>query len=187
MPLSTAPSQLQLLIVTNATWHRYLVQAIAHATSDSIQKYLLDYPDSILAAVHFVFNGDPTVGSSLAGFKLQTNTTSKFFKDTYQDPNLFVQLPTQSAVQREISRYFMAPAFQGGRCGAMICEAVGDPRAEAMRGSGELLGSGIAGWTRHRKAGYECPTTVQRGSGWMMSWITASTCLRSRPVMQAGI
>ncbi len=31
----------------------------------------------------------------------------KFFKGTYQDPNTFVQLPLQSAVQREIARFFM--------------------------------------------------------------------------------
>ena len=36
---------------------------------------------------------------------------SKSFKGRYQNPNLFIQMPLQSAVQREIARRSLAPAY----------------------------------------------------------------------------
>ncbi|GLI66002.1 hypothetical protein VaNZ11_009613 [Volvox africanus] len=66
----------------------------------AIQSFLLDNPESVLGAVHFEKSG-----SALEGFIIQVNTTSKFFKGTYQHPNKFMQLPLQAAVHREIARY----------------------------------------------------------------------------------
>uniref|UniRef100_A0A7R9Z2A2 ABC transporter domain-containing protein n=1 Tax=Chlamydomonas euryale TaxID=1486919 RepID=A0A7R9Z2A2_9CHLO len=90
------------------------ITAAAYPSQDSVQDYLLAHPDEVIGAVHFVFE-DPSNPSVLNGFIVQTNTTVKFFKGTYQDPNTFVQLPLQSAVQREITRYYMSetPSLAG--------------------------------------------------------------------------
>ncbi|PNW72975.1 hypothetical protein CHLRE_14g613950v5 [Chlamydomonas reinhardtii] len=77
------------------------VQGFPNRTA--IQTYLYDNPDTVISAVHFEFTG-----STLEGFILQTNTTTKYFKGTFQNPNTFVQLPLQSAVHREIARYQIA-------------------------------------------------------------------------------
>ncbi|KAG1680746.1 hypothetical protein FOA52_008079 [Chlamydomonas sp. UWO 241] len=84
------------------------------ASQDAVNAYLLAYTDNVIAAVQFVFE-DPSSPTQLSGFLLQTNTTVKFWKGTFQNPNTFVQLPLQSAVQREIARYTMAttPALAG--------------------------------------------------------------------------
>ncbi|KXZ51812.1 hypothetical protein GPECTOR_11g253 [Gonium pectorale] len=70
------------------------------ASRADIQTYLYDNPDTVLAAVHF-----EKAGSNLDGFIVQTNTTVKYFKGSFQHPNKFVQLPLQAAVHREIARY----------------------------------------------------------------------------------
>ncbi|GAX81954.1 hypothetical protein CEUSTIGMA_g9382.t1 [Chlamydomonas eustigma] len=82
-------------------------QATAYASQDDVQAYLLANVNIAIAAVFFVFSDGPQTAHSLQGFLLQTNTTTKMFKGTYQDPNFFVQLPLQSAVQKSISRYLM--------------------------------------------------------------------------------
>lgn len=86
------------------------ILATPYPSQDAIQEYLLANPDAALAAVHFVYDNLTAVPNTLNGFLLQTNTTTKFFKGNYQNPNLFIQIPLQSAVHREIARYFMAPA-----------------------------------------------------------------------------
>ena len=92
----------------NVTYYNPIpIVASPMASQDEIQAYLLAHaPDNAIAAVFFIFD-DPTNSSTLSGFVLETNTTVKFFKGTYQDPNFFVQLPLQSAVQREITRFYM--------------------------------------------------------------------------------
>ena len=80
------------------------IHATGYLSQDAIQAFLINTTDWAIGAVHFIFD-DPLNGIGLNGFILQTNTTTKFFKSTYQDPNFFVQLPLQSAVQREIVRY----------------------------------------------------------------------------------
>ena len=92
-------------------------QATAYPDQDSIQAFLLANTENAIAAVFFIFD-TPGDSSKLSGFVLETNTTVKFFKGTFQDPNFFVQLPLQSAVQREISRYYMAQVC--GKCGVYL-------------------------------------------------------------------
>lgn len=50
------------------------LQANAWPSQRDIQDYLLLHPDSVLAAVHFIFD-DPVDRTALSGFLLQTNTT----------------------------------------------------------------------------------------------------------------
>jgi hypothetical protein len=92
------------------------ITATAYASQDSIQAFLFNNPETVIAAVFFIFD-TPSNNDALSGFVLETNTSVKFFKGTYQDPNYFVQLPLQSAVQREISRYFMLQVSEGNANG----------------------------------------------------------------------
>ncbi len=98
----------------------HTAQATAYATQDDVQAFLLANSDYAIAAVFFVFSNASDL-NSLTGFLLQTNTTVKYFKGTYQNPNFFVQLPLQSAVQREIARYLMLQVRdQGGFTGGLL-------------------------------------------------------------------
>ncbi|KAK9805624.1 hypothetical protein WJX72_008643 [[Myrmecia] bisecta] len=60
-------------------------------------------PEKVIGAVHFA-----VISPTNIGFTLQTNSTTKFFKSTFQNRELFVQLPLQVAVERELSRRFFA-------------------------------------------------------------------------------
>ncbi|MEW5309052.1 MAG: hypothetical protein WDW38_000964 [Sanguina aurantia] len=82
------------------------ISAVGFGSQDAVQSFLFGAWDYSIAAVHFVF--DDAAATQLAGFIVQTNTSQKFFKGQYQDPNTFVQLPLQSAVQREIARYLLS-------------------------------------------------------------------------------
>ncbi|GAX72794.1 hypothetical protein CEUSTIGMA_g249.t1 [Chlamydomonas eustigma] len=84
------------------------INATAYPSQDAIQSFLLANSNNVIAAIIFIFSSNSTQNAhTLQGFLLQTNTTTKFFKGTYQDPNFFVQLPLQSAVQKSIARYQM--------------------------------------------------------------------------------
>jgi hypothetical protein len=101
-PNNTVANQIMAGVVNNNGGTT--IQATGYISQDAIQAFLVTTTDWAIGAVHFIFD-DPVSGAGLNGFILQTNTTTKFFKATYQDPNFFVQLPLQSAVQREIARY----------------------------------------------------------------------------------
>ena len=70
------------------------------ATPDDADAWMFANPDTAISAVHFQTPLSPTV----MNFGIQTNSTPKFFKGQYRDPNTFVRLPLQSAVQREVVR-----------------------------------------------------------------------------------
>ena len=95
------------------------ITATAYPSQDSIQAFLFDNPENVIAAVFFIFD-TLTNNNTLSGFVLETNTSVKFFKGVYQDPNFFVQLPLQSAVQREISRYFMLQVLSRNNMGKAL-------------------------------------------------------------------
>jgi len=95
-------------IMANVTTRNKIkITATGYRTQDEVNQYLLANTDSVIAAVHFIFD-DINKEDTLNGFLLQTNTTVKVFKGDVQDPNKFVQLPVQSAVQRELARYFLS-------------------------------------------------------------------------------
>ena len=100
-PNNTVANQIMANVVAN---NDITIHATGYLSQDAIQAFLINTTDFAIGAVHFIFD-DPVSGVGLNGFILQTNTTTKFFKATFQDPNFFVQLPLQSAVQREIVRY----------------------------------------------------------------------------------
>lgn len=63
-------------------------------------KYLMNNQETVLAAVHFVRDGNEVLD-----FIIQTNTTLQFFKGHFQHPNTYIQLPLQMAIEREATRY----------------------------------------------------------------------------------
>ncbi|KAL6751513.1 hypothetical protein V8C86DRAFT_2775895 [Haematococcus lacustris] len=84
------------------------ITAKGFPTRNAVQAFLLDNPDYMIAAVHFMFDDPSAPNAQLQGFVIQTNTTIKSFKAKTQDLNMFVQLPLQSAVHREIARHQLA-------------------------------------------------------------------------------
>lgn len=70
-----------------------------------VDQYLLDHQETVLAAVHFVRKG-----SKMLDFIVQTNTSLQFFKGQFQHPTLYIQLPLQLAVEREVTRYITEDA-----------------------------------------------------------------------------
>ena len=92
------------VVTNNVNNYGISIHASPMPSQDAVQAYLLaNAPDIAIAAVFFIFD-DPSNLTNLQGFVLETNTTPKSFKGTFQDPNFFVQLPLQAAVQREIAR-----------------------------------------------------------------------------------
>jgi ABC-type multidrug transport system ATPase subunit len=67
-----------------------------------IDPYLLSHPQTVLASVTFAFT-DPNNPADIS-FSLQTNSSVQWFKGQWQDPNTYIQLPLQVAVEREIAR-----------------------------------------------------------------------------------
>lgn len=58
------------------------------ASRTDSDEYLLANPETVLAAVHFYRD----TATNEMHFLLQHNTTVKYFKGNYQDPNMFVQV-----------------------------------------------------------------------------------------------
>ncbi|XRB21233.1 ABC transporter domain-containing protein [Pseudoscourfieldia marina] len=91
----------------------------------SIDAYLLNHPNEVLGAVIFHFDDDDNNNSNnnnnnlrisssssevevvpvAIDYTLQTNSSVKFWRGEFRDPNTFAQLPLQVATEREIVRY----------------------------------------------------------------------------------
>lgn len=71
-----------------------------------INQYLLDHPNTVLATVVFNLDSDTRIG-----FSIQTNSSVQWFKGKFQDPNLYVQLPLQVAIEREVSTLLSNRSF----------------------------------------------------------------------------
>lgn len=69
------------------------------SSREEINEFLLEHPESVLGALHFDKRDEQRIS-----FVLQTNSTVKFWKGNYQDPNFYAQLPLQMATEREIVR-----------------------------------------------------------------------------------
>ena len=70
---------------------------------DKINQWFLANPERALGAVHFNVSND----MKWIDFTLQTNSTVKYFKDDFQDPNFFFQIPLQNAIQRAVAVHHM--------------------------------------------------------------------------------
>ena len=67
------------------------------ANGSLIDEYLLRHPSTVIAAVEFTVDSPTSVG-----FSVMSNSSIQWFKGHFQDPNLYAQLPVQSAIEREI-------------------------------------------------------------------------------------
>ncbi|KAK9828716.1 hypothetical protein WJX72_001692 [[Myrmecia] bisecta] len=75
-------------------------QVLGFPISTAADSYLLAHPQTALATVQF-----DVASPSQINFVVQTNSTVQWFKGAFQNPNTYVQLPLQMAVEREVSRY----------------------------------------------------------------------------------
>jgi hypothetical protein len=74
-----------------------LSQVRSFANGSTMDTYLLEHPNTVIAAVEFAIDNPTSVG-----FSIQTNSSVQWFKGRFQDPNLYAQLPVQVAVERQI-------------------------------------------------------------------------------------
>ena len=49
----------------------------------------------------------------VVSYLLQTNSTSQYFKGAFQDPNMYIQLPLQSALERAFMQLVVSNASHG--------------------------------------------------------------------------
>lgn len=74
-------------------------RVLALGNSTLVDEYLLQHPETVLASVSFSVDSATSVG-----FEVQTNSSVQWFKGNYQNPNTYIQMPLQAAVEREIVR-----------------------------------------------------------------------------------
>lgn len=75
---------------------------LGFASIEDANSWLLGNPESVIGGVHFLLN-EPAAGSTL-NYVLQVNSTTKYFKNRYQDPTFYAALPLQAAAERELAR-----------------------------------------------------------------------------------
>jgi ABC-type multidrug transport system ATPase subunit len=82
---------------------------IGFESIESANAFLAANPERVPGGVHFLLGDEGTIdvldGPSPIDFVLVANTTVKSFKDQYQDPTFFFNVPMQVAVEREIAAY----------------------------------------------------------------------------------
>jgi ABC-type multidrug transport system permease subunit len=76
-------------------------RVLSFATPSDANTWLLANPERVLGGVHF-----SEAGPTQVDFLLQVNTSVQFFKDSFQDPTFFMQLPLQIATERAIAQLF---------------------------------------------------------------------------------
>lgn len=81
------------------------------ANSDAMDAYLFANKQTVSAGVEFFPKRDTT--SALLGidFGLQLNGTVKYVRGEFEDPNFYIQMPLQVAVERSIARYLYTNKF----------------------------------------------------------------------------
>ncbi|KXZ55558.1 hypothetical protein GPECTOR_2g1107 [Gonium pectorale] len=78
-----------------------------------VDAYLWDNPQTVLAAVHFRrrpqapqpgIADDATAGPWALSFVVQSNASAVFFKGRFQDPNTYIAIPLQVAIESQVAR-----------------------------------------------------------------------------------
>ncbi|GIL52644.1 hypothetical protein Vafri_8454, partial [Volvox africanus] len=93
-------------------------QTRGFANMSEVDTYLWEHPQTVLAAVHFRQRPQPqtTQGSPAPralSFIVQSNATAAFFKGRFQDPNTYIAIPLQVAVEAQMARLATAdPSLQ---------------------------------------------------------------------------
>jgi len=68
----------------------------------AVNEWFLANPEKSLGAVHFAVSNE----GKWIDYTLQTNSSVKYFKERFQDPNMFFQIPFQNAIHRTIALHF---------------------------------------------------------------------------------
>ncbi|EFN57675.1 hypothetical protein CHLNCDRAFT_57211 [Chlorella variabilis] len=76
-------------------------KVLGFATPSDVNDWLTLNPERVLGGVHFSEEGPTQVD-----FLLQVNTSVQYFKDKFQDPTFFMQVPLQVATERAIAQLF---------------------------------------------------------------------------------
>ncbi|KAG2434113.1 hypothetical protein HXX76_007840 [Chlamydomonas incerta] len=104
-------------------------QVAAFANGSEVDAYLWDHPQTVLAALHFRRRPgmppppppnatgsppppgdqeDPLLNPRELAMVVQTNASGVFFKGKFQDPNTYIALPLQVAVEAQMARMAVA-------------------------------------------------------------------------------
>lgn len=65
--------------------------------------WMAEHPEQTMGGLHFIT--DLADSPSGIGFVLQSNSTVKYFRNRFEDPNFYYQVPLQVAAERESARY----------------------------------------------------------------------------------
>jgi hypothetical protein len=76
-------------------------------SGEEIDQYLHANPNTVIAAVEIFKETDTKYAFSIA-----TNTTARWFKGKFQDPNLYAQIPVQVAIERAIAQKVTGKDFE---------------------------------------------------------------------------
>lgn len=76
-------------------------------SGEEIDQYLHANPNTAIAAVEIFKETDTKYAFSIA-----TNTTARWFKGKFQDPNLYAQIPVQVAIERAIAQKVTGKDFE---------------------------------------------------------------------------
>ena len=77
-------------------------QVRGFASVDEVNAYLMQHPRRVLAAVHFETVASAEDELLEVDYTLQTNSSVFWYKGQYENPNTYVQVPVQVAVERQI-------------------------------------------------------------------------------------
>ena len=80
---------------------------LGFASMQDANTFLAANPERVQGGIHFLLdaNAVTTAPTDSLDYVLQVNSTTKYFKDRFQDPTFFSAVPIQVAADREIARY----------------------------------------------------------------------------------
>ncbi|KAL4859820.1 ABC transporter A family member 2 [Chlorella vulgaris] len=86
-------------------------RVLGFTSPDAVNAWLMDNPERVLGGVHFSFN---EAAPSQVDYLLQVNTSVSYFKDKFQDPTFFMQVPLQVLAERGIASFLANSTVAGG-------------------------------------------------------------------------
>jgi hypothetical protein len=86
---------IRLILLCLCIW----VQVLQFDTPTAVDAWLLENPMRCYGTLYLEERG-----TSVIGYGIQTNSTTRYFKGRYSDPNFNFGIPLQAAAEREIAR-----------------------------------------------------------------------------------
>lgn len=91
-----------------------LDRVLSFASIDEANAWLYANPQRVIGGVHFLMSAATSTINGTVDYVIQTNSTTKFFKQRYQDPTFYSAVPLQVLTEREIARYIWATKATAG-------------------------------------------------------------------------